>query len=288
MSKGNAIVTGSARGIGKAIALRLAKDGFNVVINGMINIVFLSFSFIFLSTFFLHFSFFFFVTLLTFIVDIAAMEAEGTATAAEVAKVLISHLSIHLLSLSLLFSLVSHSRSLLALFLLLPFAFTLIHILFSLFLFFTNISSQLGVKSFFVAGDVSKGPEVYALVAKTVESLGPLSVMVANAGIAHVKPLLEVSEEEWDRMQAINSRGVFNCYQAAAKQFISQGTPGKIIGGASIVAFKPFALLGPYSVSKFAVRGLTQVLPFLLLISISVLMMIDRRVLWNGESIRSR
>lgn len=98
-----------------------------------------------------------------------------------------------------------------------------------------------------------------ALVAKTVETLGNLNVMVANAGIAQVKPLLEVTEEDWDRMLAINTRGIFNCYQAAAKQYIKQGTPGKIIGGASIVAFRPFPYLGHYSVSKFAVRGLTQV-----------------------------
>jgi len=47
--------------------------------------------------------------------------------------------------------------------------------------------------------------------------------------------------------------------EAAAHQFIDQGTPGKLIGAASIVAFKPFALLGHYSASKWAVRGLTQV-----------------------------
>ena len=52
--------------------------------------------------------------------------------------------------------------------------------------------------------------------------------------------------------------GVFNCYAAAASQFIAQGTKGKLVGAASIVAFKPFPLLSPYSSSKWAVRGLTQ------------------------------
>lgn len=53
--------------------------------------------------------------------------------------------------------------------------------------------------------------------------------------------------------------GVYNCYATAAKQMIKQGGGGgKILGAASIVAFKPFALLSHYSASKWAVRGMTQ------------------------------
>jgi NAD(P)-dependent dehydrogenase (short-subunit alcohol dehydrogenase family) len=52
--------------------------------------------------------------------------------------------------------------------------------------------------------------------------------------------------------------GVYNCYSTAAKQMISQGSGGKLLGAASIVAFKPFPLLSHYSASKWAVRGLTQ------------------------------
>lgn len=64
-------------------------------------------------------------------------------------------------------------------------------------------------------------------------------------------------------MFSINVFGVQNCYQAAAKQIISQGNatkeqPAKLVAAASIVAFKPFALLSHYSASKWAVRGLTQ------------------------------
>lgn len=64
-------------------------------------------------------------------------------------------------------------------------------------------------------------------------------------------------------MLAVNLTGVHNCYAEAAQQMIDQGTcksnaPGKIIGAASIVAFKPTSLLGHYSATKWAVRGLTQ------------------------------
>lgn len=59
-------------------------------------------------------------------------------------------------------------------------------------------------------------------------------------------------------MFQVNVFGVHNCYAEAAKQMIAQGSGGKIIGAASIVAFKPFPLLAHYSASKWAVRGLTQ------------------------------
>lgn len=58
---------------------------------------------------------------------------------------------------------------------------------------------------------------------------------IANAGIAQVKPLLDLTEEEFENMFRVNVFGVQNCYQAAAKQLIKQGnckpeSPGKIIG----------------------------------------------------------
>ena len=83
--------------------------------------------------------------------------------------------------------------------------------------------------------------------------------MVANAGVAGVGPLLEVTPEQFDWLMSINLRGVFLSYTAAARQMIAQGGGGKIIGAASIAAHKGFAMLGHYSASKWAVRGLTQV-----------------------------
>jgi meso-butanediol dehydrogenase / (S,S)-butanediol dehydrogenase / diacetyl reductase len=83
--------------------------------------------------------------------------------------------------------------------------------------------------------------------------------MVANAGVAGVAPLLEVTPEQFDWLMSINLRGVFLSYTAAARQMIAQGGGGKIIGAASIAAHKGFAMLGHYSASKWAVRGLTQV-----------------------------
>lgn len=107
---------------------------------------------------------------------------------------------------------------------------------------------------------MSKSEEVDQLVEKAVEQLGPLNVMIANAGIAQVKPAMDLTDEDLRRMFDINVFGLFNSYRSAAKQMIKQGKGGQIIGAASIVSFKPFALLAHYSASKFAVRGFTQVM----------------------------
>lgn len=106
--------------------------------------------------------------------------------------------------------------------------------------------------------DVSDPAQVKAMVAKAVADQGQLNVMVANAGVARVKSLLDTDADEWDQLMSVNMRGVFLCYTEAARQMIAQGGGGKIIGAASIVAYRPFALLSPYSASKWGVRGLTQ------------------------------
>ena len=116
----------------------------------------------------------------------------------------------------------------------------------------------LGRRSTAIIADVSVPDEVDGMVKGVVDELGSLDVMVANAGIAQVKPLLEVTPEDFDGLMAVNLRGVFLCYTAAARQMIEQGRGGKIIGAASIAAHKGFGMLGHYSASKWAVRGLTQ------------------------------
>lgn len=109
-----------------------------------------------------------------------------------------------------------------------------------------------------VTGDVSDPEDVARIVAEGTAALGNLSVFIANAGIAQVDEILDVKPEDLDRIIDVNIKGVYYCYQAAARQFIAQGTGGKIIAAASIVAFRPFPVLASYSATKWAVRGLTQ------------------------------
>lgn len=139
-----AIVTGSAQGIGRAIALRLAHDGYDVAIN-----------------------------------DISANQPLAEAVAQEI--------------------------------------------------------RDMGQKSTVAIADVSRLSEVTHMIEHVVQELGPLTTMVANAGIAQVKPLLDLTEDDFERMFRVNVFGVQNCYQAAAKQIIKQGTatpesPAKLIG----------------------------------------------------------
>lgn len=104
------------------------------------------------------------------------------------------------------------------------------------------------------------------MVNETVSRLGPLTLMVANAGIAPAQPILSSSEKDIDRVFNVNFKGTFNCYSQAAQKMIQQGDPEtcaginryKIVGCASIAGFKGFPTLGIYSASKFAIRGLTH------------------------------
>lgn len=108
------------------------------------------------------------------------------------------------------------------------------------------------------AADVSDRAAVFALVKQTVADFGRLDVMVNNAGISMEKSLLEMSEEEMDRLYAVNEKGVLWGIQAAAQQFIAQQTPGKIINASSIGGYKVQPGHAGDSATKFAVRSLTQ------------------------------
>ncbi|KAH8807346.1 NAD(P)-binding protein [Xylogone sp. PMI_703] len=115
-----------------------------------------------------------------------------------------------------------------------------------------------GRKSGCFYADVSDEAQVQRMIGDIVSQFGELNVMVANAGIIVAKTLLEVSVEEWDRVQAINVRGVMICYREAAKQMIKQGKGGKIIGACSTAGFRSTGNTVAYATSKWAVRGLTQ------------------------------
>jgi meso-butanediol dehydrogenase/(S,S)-butanediol dehydrogenase/diacetyl reductase len=106
--------------------------------------------------------------------------------------------------------------------------------------------------------DVAERPSVRALIAAVVDHYGPLDVMFNNAGIAQAVPLIHTTEEQWDRLMRINGLGVLIGIQEAARQFLAQGTGGKIVNTASVAGKQGFALVGAHSASKFAVVGLTQ------------------------------
>ena len=118
--------------------------------------------------------------------------------------------------------------------------------------------TSAGGRATSVPADVTDRDAVFALVDRVAGELGSVDVMVANAGIAQVKTLLEVTPEDLQKIFEVNVFGVVYCLQAAAEKMIAQGTGGKIINAASIAGHSGFSFLGHYSATKFAVRALTQ------------------------------
>ena len=100
------------------------------------------------------------------------------------------------------------------------------------------------------------GPE--SLVRATVEHYGRVDAIVANAGILSIRPILEMPVAEWDRIFAVNTRGVFLCFQAAARQMVAQGTGGRLIATASISAKMGTPFQAHYQASKAALLGLVR------------------------------
>lgn len=117
---------------------------------------------------------------------------------------------------------------------------------------------ELGRKATHFRADVSNRDEVYAAIDYAEKELGGFDIMVNNAGIANVQPLLEVTQEEVDRIMKVNVQSVLWGIQAAAKKFKARKVKGKIISASSIAGHEGFAMLGLYSATKFAVRALTQ------------------------------
>ncbi|CAE6474804.1 unnamed protein product [Rhizoctonia solani] len=116
----------------------------------------------------------------------------------------------------------------------------------------------LGRKGLAVTGDVSKEPDVQAIVQKTVEVLGGLDIMVANAGINKTSSILDLTDKNFDTIMDVNVKGVLYCYRAAAVQMIKQGRGGRIIGASSRAGVIGENNNAAYSASKFAVRAITQ------------------------------
>lgn len=110
-----------------------------------------------------------------------------------------------------------------------------------------------GRKAVAVQADVSRRDEVERLLAETLNAFGGLDVLINNAGAYPVSPLLEMKEEDWDRVLEANLRSVHVSTQAAARRMIAQGRGGAIVNIASIAAAQPGAGHSHYNAAKAAV-----------------------------------
>jgi len=119
----------------------------------------------------------------------------------------------------------------------------------------------MGKQAICIVADVSNAKQVNDMVETTVSHFGRIDILVNNAGTKAGKdrvPVVDLNEEDWDRVQNVNIKGVFLCCQAVARHLIAQNSGGKIINISSVRGKQGAACYAAYSASKFAVIGLTQ------------------------------
>lgn len=123
----------------------------------------------------------------------------------------------------------------------------------------TQITAQ-GSKAITVAGDVSRAADVNRML-EAADSLGPIQILVNNAGIFPRMSIFDLTEEVWDRVLGVNLKGSFLCAQGAARRMVQTASPGVIINISSLVAFRGSTEgAAHYVASKGGVLGLTRAL----------------------------
>ena len=109
-----------------------------------------------------------------------------------------------------------------------------------------------------IAGDVSSSADVEAAVAAVTSELGPVDILVCCAGITGGSlRTVDVEDDEWRRVFAINSDGVFFCNRAVIAGMVERGY-GRIVNVASIAGKEGNPMAAAYSASKAAVIGMTK------------------------------
>jgi len=119
-------------------------------------------------------------------------------------------------------------------------------------------AKALGANTFAVQVDVTRQDSIDQMVARVVEIAGGIDILVNNAGFFDMAPLLEITPQSYDKVFAINVKGLLFTLQAVARQMIKQGRGGKIINLASQAGRRGEALATVYCASKAAVISITQ------------------------------
>jgi NAD(P)-dependent dehydrogenase (short-subunit alcohol dehydrogenase family) len=113
-----------------------------------------------------------------------------------------------------------------------------------------------GVTVLAIPADVSRSGDIAPLVEKTEQALGPIEILVNNAGIGVFGPIPEASETDWDAVLDTNLKSVFLLSRAVAPGMISRRS-GHIVNIASLAGKNAFAGGGIYCASKWGLLGLT-------------------------------
>lgn len=118
----------------------------------------------------------------------------------------------------------------------------------------------LGASCYAQACDVSSETSVAALAAATQSAVGPIDVLVNNAGVAFLGSFEETPVKQWRRILDVNVLGIVHCVQAFLPAMRAAGGERKIVNVASLAGVAPAPNLSAYAASKHAVIGLSEVL----------------------------
>ncbi len=121
----------------------------------------------------------------------------------------------------------------------------------------TRIEKEFGVKAFYNGADMSKGPEIGAMIADAQSKMGSLDILVNNAGIQHVAPIEDFPPEKWDAIIAINLSSAFHAIRAAVPGMKAQKW-GRIINTASAHSLVASPFKSAYVSAKHGLAGLTK------------------------------
>ncbi len=116
----------------------------------------------------------------------------------------------------------------------------------------------LGRRAVTLAADIARPEEARRLVGDAERALGPVDVLVNNAGIFPRAPFLDLTEEMWDAVLDTNLKATFVCSQEAARRLVAAGRPGSIVNLSSGAPYRGSMRATAYMASKLGIVGLTR------------------------------
>ena len=117
-----------------------------------------------------------------------------------------------------------------------------------------------GKRYLHVQANLSSLEPIQHIVDTALQEFGHIDILVNNAGIIIRNDSVDFTEKEWDDVMDINVKATFFMCQAVARQFIKQGTGGKIVNVASMLSFQGGIRVPSYTASKSGVKGITMLL----------------------------
>lgn len=111
-----------------------------------------------------------------------------------------------------------------------------------------------------VTADLSSIEPIGGIIDKAIETYGHIDILVNNAGIIRREDAIDFTEKNWDEVMNLNIKSLFFFSQAAARQFITQESGGKIVNTASLLSFQGGIRVPSYTASKSGVAGVTRLM----------------------------